>query len=148
MSMNSEMLLRRKNTIVLPDSPGMTNAGIIAAANLNLQGLGYTLSVQAINHLKKTSASVSRSTLAEVLRFAETAKGLGTGLWHPMYPNFPTQVAEASEAELYINAILHYFSAWIADVTYNEDFVWLPKYRKDLRNVLGAADRVKLIVLK
>lgn len=37
-----------------------------------------------------------------------------------MYPNFPKQVAEANDAELWINAILHYVSFG----------TWLPEYEK------------------
>src|ERR1700682_2732421 len=148
MGYNSEILLRRKNSIVLPDAPGRTNAGVIAAANLNLQELGYTLSAQAINHLKSTEYAWTAKVLKKVLEFAKAARGDGAGLARPMYPNFPEQVAEAAESELYLNALLHYFSVWVADVTYNEDFVWLPKYRKNPRSLLGAGDKVKLTVLK
>jgi hypothetical protein len=148
MEYNSEILLRRKNSIVLPDAPGRTNVGIIAAANLNLQELGYTLSAQAINRLKNTYPANTVETMRQVLSFAAAARGEGAGLARPMYPNFPAQVVEAAEAELYLNAILHYFSVWIADITYNEDYVWLPKYRKTPRSPLGPGDKVKLTVLK
>jgi hypothetical protein len=148
MGYNSEILLRRKNSIVLPDAPGRTNVGVIAAANLNLQDLGYTLSAQAINHLKNTQYAWTTKVLKKVLEFAIAARGNGAGLARPMYPNFPEQVAEAAESELYLNAILHYFSVWVADVTYNEDFVWLPKYTKNIRRPLGPGDKIKLTVLK
>ena len=37
-----------------------------------------------------------------------------------MYPNFPEQVMEASDAELFVNAILHY-------LTFGQ---WMPEYEK------------------
>jgi hypothetical protein len=148
MGYNSEILLRRKNSIVLQDVPGHTNVGVIAAFNLNLQELGYTLSAKAIDQLKNTDYAWAVKVMKQVLNFATIARGNGAGLARPMYPNFPEQVAEAAESELYLNAILHYFSVWAADVAYNEDFVWLPKYRKVPRNPLGPGDKVKLTVLK
>lgn len=41
----------------------------------------------------------------------------------PMYPNFPQQVAEASEIELFMNAIVHYWT----------NGAWTPEYRKMIR---------------
>lgn len=37
-----------------------------------------------------------------------------------MYPNFPQQVADASDAELFINAVIHYISMGS----------WTPEYEK------------------
>lgn len=44
-------------------------------------------------------------------------------LHRPMYPNFPKQVAEASEVELFLNAIVHY--ATLGN--------WTPEYEAELR---------------
>jgi hypothetical protein len=43
--------------------------------------------------------------------------------YKPMYPNFPTQVMEASEVELFLNAIIHYWS--LGSI--------LPEYEKEER---------------
>ena len=52
-----------------------------------------------------------------------------------MYPNFPQQVAEASDAELFVNAILH-------DISMGS---WLPEYEKAPR--LPLLDDNKTIIL-
>ena len=55
--------------------------------------------------------------------------------YNPMYPNFPRQVMEASGAELFINAIIHYW-------TFGEI---MPEYSKDER--LPLIDNNKMTVL-
>lgn len=146
MGYNTEILLRRKNTIVVsPNEPGHTNAGVVAAFNLNLQQLGYTLSPAAIRQLRLTRAVAAIPLANEVIDLLTKARGSGAGLAHPMYPNFPIQVAEASDAELYLNAFFHYFSVWAADVTNNPDYIWLPRYSKASRTFLTY--KVKLTVL-
>src|ERR1051326_1848869 len=146
-TMNSAPLIRRKNKIVLPDAPGVTNPGIVAAANLNLQNLGYTLSAAAIRQIRKTDSRVSTLALAEVLQFATQAKGDGAGLANPMYPNFPSQVATAAEGELYLNALLHYFSVFVSDVTGGNSEIYFPQYYKDPRRGLVETNKIKLTVL-
>ncbi|VVB52928.1 Uncharacterised protein [uncultured archaeon] len=145
--LNEEILLRRKNLITIPDSAGRTNVGVIAAANLNLQEYGYTLSAEAIRTFINTNYLVSSAILSQVQQFARKAKGLGDGLAHPMYPNFPQQVAEAAWSELYINAILHYFTVFVADVTGASNVVYMPRYVKNYRGPLTKSNDVPLTVL-
>jgi len=54
-----------------------------------------------------------------------------------MYPNFPKQVAEANIVELFINAIMHYWS----------DGELLPEYKKDERLPLFDEAKIKVIDL-
>lgn len=55
--------------------------------------------------------------------------------WSPMYPNFPKQVLEASDLELFVNAIIHYWSFG----------QWSPQYNKE--NRLPAFEAVKFKTL-
>ena len=68
--------------------------------------------------------------------------------YKPMYPNFPRQVMEAPAAELYLNAVLHYLTAWVADVVGGGrgKFIWLPDYEKKPREPLK--DGVRLTVIE
>src|SRR5262249_23212592 len=61
---------------------------------------------------------------------------------------FPRQVMEATAAELYINAVLHYLTAWVADVAGKgrSEFIWLPDYEKQSREPLE--DGVRLTVIE
>ena len=65
--------------------------------------------------------------------------------YQPTYPNFPKQVMDASEAELYLNAIVQYFHDWVADVTGDLSISWKPHYDKEARSKLK--DQVTLTVV-
>ncbi len=55
-----------------------------------------------------------------------------------MYPNFPRQVMEATEAELYVNAVLHY----LGDLAGNR---MIPFYNKEKREQLQDAVKLRVI---
>ena len=57
-----------------------------------------------------------------------------------MYPNFPDQVKEASEEELYSNAFFHYLGDWIGKRI-------LPNYEKKQREQLKDQINLKVIGL-
>lgn len=109
-SINS-ILLRRKSKIefvasnvkevLLPSTEGMVGA-IIA----NVAKLGYVLDVNLIDELKKANYSQLVSFHSFII--SQINELIGYVNHRPMYPNFPSQVASASDEELYINAIMHY----------------------------------------
>src|SRR5277367_3291614 len=127
-----EITLRHGNAIYLPNVGGTSSKAFIATFNLNLQELGYTIAPGTIKALEKTKGSVVKVLAKDVLDTLAALKGADVK-YKPMYPNFPEQVMEASEAELYINAILHYFSFAVSDLEGDPNIIWLPKYRKITR---------------
>jgi stress response protein SCP2 len=141
MNLNS-ILLRRKNKILIPKKhKNALSRAAIASFNLNIQELGYTLSPECLEEFRHSGETVLTNAL-------ETLKAL-RGADHkyaPMYPNFPKQVMEADEAELYLNAIMHYFSVWVAEINNTRDCIWLPKYRKNPRKPLD--EKVELTVIR
>lgn len=137
------IVLRRLNKILVPTSSDQSNAALVATFNLNLQSLGYTLSPKAIKSLSKLNETTASRVFDEVISLLKEIKGVHN--YNPMYPNFPKQVIEASDAELYINAIIHYFSFVLVDITGDPDSIWLPKYVKDHREPL--AEKIELRVL-
>jgi stress response protein SCP2 len=147
MTLNS-ILLRRTNKFLLPEHKTKTvlPGDVVATFNLNLQSLGYTLSSSALKAVKHLSPDAVKSLFKEIT--ATLAEARGVKNYKPMYPNFPEQVMEATDAELYLNAILHYFTVWVADITgsgADADFIYLPKYTKEKREPLD--EKVKLTVL-
>lgn len=107
MSINT-IYLRRAQKVILPETtPNIADVNVVATLLKNIESLGYTLSKELIVELITSSN-------ADVIRFAEDVTTslknlLGDNVRHrPMYPNFPSQVMEATEAELYVNAMLHY----------------------------------------
>ena len=89
-------------TLADPDSRAM-------ALQANVMGLGYIMDenlVRAVSGLDTRDLDVFAQTLIDTLKDLK-----GDNVKHtPMYPNFPQQVMEASDLELFLNAIVHYWS--------------------------------------
>lgn len=148
-----EVMLRRKNQIYIPEDFIMKDQIIdeidasvvkdmygrpIVTFATNINSLGYRLSENAIKTLLMVS---SLPRLLDILQQIEFNLKCITGAdkeYNPMYPNFPEQVIEAEDYELYVNQFLHYF-------TYGE---WIPTYDKEDRIKLQTKDLVVLDVCK
>jgi hypothetical protein len=143
----NEILIRRKGFVAIPTDEvgtGHTSKSILATFNKNLQDIGYILAPSVLDRLSCVPEKASVGFLEGILDVVKELKGVKH--YRPMYPNFPQQVIDMDEAELYLNAILTYFSDWLADVTGDRDYIWTPKYKKDKREPLD--EKVKLRVLK
>ena len=135
-----EVMLRRKNKVYIPKSCmfDVTDYNLmdidtefkdsiyvkyVITSAMNLNSLGYTFS----ENLVKNFLSIrSIPTLIKLLEDIENSLKNITGAdkeYNPMYPNFPQQVIDADDYELYVNQFLHYF-------TYGE---WKPNYEKEDR---------------
>lgn len=80
----------------------------------NIQALGFTFTpalFDKIRTLKQPAAMTFYEHLVPVLRQSVGAHKE----FAPMYPNFPEQVMEMDEAELYINAMIHYLGDLIGE---------------------------------
>lgn len=135
--MKNEILLRRRSKIIIPQGTSAQPPLVILTLQHNLRQLGYVLDADvcdAISRLDDATIGEFATQLIGTLR-----KLLGAHVkYTPMYPNFPQQVMEMDEAELYLNAALHYFGAWAG---------WeiLPKYEKKERPKL--IEKVELRVI-
>ena len=111
-----EIALRTRRALPLPPGePGP--ADLEAQLQAEAMALGFVFDEDAVRAL--IGAPKAR---AEVFAVLQRLVGADKR-WEPMYPNFPAQVFEASEAELYLNAIRHYWS-WGQ---------WRPDYAKQAR---------------
>lgn len=111
----------KRNFISIADSRSPATAQEKVSFVLELANLGYAVPFEAIDKASKTN-------LTKALDQAKKDVGADKN-WTPMYPNFPKQVIEASTAELFINAILHYHGRVFGlDIR--------PTYQKELREVL------------
>lgn len=99
--------IRRRLKVTVPTDVGETPRRVIAALQKNIGNLGFVLAPDVCARLEKLP----------VEKVDSFYKGLVAGLremigahreFRPMYPNFPAQVMETSEAQLYWNAIVHY----------------------------------------
>ena len=133
------ILLRRKNILTIPKDGGhvadSTSKAMTASIIKNAEALGYTFSKDTINTLLTYSAQDLTDFYHDLIPALRRLKGADK-TYQPMYPNFPAQVMEASSAELFINAIVHYLTC--GEV--------LPEYTKKSRMPLISGN--KLIVLE
>ncbi len=141
----NELYLPKKLKVIVPDKNNTIDENskvYIATILKNIEALGYTFSRKLFNRLFTFQKSQLTSFYREILPILkEMQKDYGAVV---MYPNFPQQVADASEAELYLNAYVHYISFFLKDEGIIND-TWLPKYQKEKRKKL--TEIVKLDVI-
>ena len=128
----NEIFIRRKHKMIREIrniEPKTISIEILATCLKNLESLGYTFSEKMIKDV------LSTYIVDEIITFHDNmsqilAKLSGANkVYIPMYPNFPKQVMDASNAELYINAVLHYFGRSIGERI-------IPHYEKEYRSPL------------
>src|SRR5829696_6705139 len=126
----NSILLRRKNKVIVPRGDSSLPDPYVATVNKNLEGLGYTLSPEVVEALKTLGPEEAARFHEAVLNALKELRGVKN--YRPMYPNFPRQVMEAGRAELYLNALMHYLTAWLSDLSGGDEKrrVWLPTYAK------------------
>lgn len=135
----NEILLRRKSKIIIAEGnfnyvTNKTEKAMIVSIVKNIEEYGYTFSPELFNILLTFTRDEIEKFYADLMPKIKKLVGADKE-YKPMYPNFPKQVMEASDIELYVNAILHYF-------TFGS---WMPEYKKDER--LPLFDSNKMTVL-
>jgi hypothetical protein len=106
--MNS-IYIRRQSKIRLPEGNGTSSYQAIATIQKNIESLGFLLDedvVDALIDLDETRLNSFYRNLLDDLR-----KIVGAHRpFEPFYPNFPNQVMTMSDAALYRNAMIHYWT--------------------------------------
>jgi hypothetical protein len=107
--MNNKIYFRRASKIAAPDfgTINTDNFALVASFDANLRKTGYALHGDLAVALLRLSDRDLVQVCLDTLGTAREVKGVRN--YRPMYPNFPSQVMAASDAELYLNAIVHYF---------------------------------------
>ena len=91
-----------------PDNnPDKSSLSLTVSFLKNIEGLGFTLDKKTMETLSQCSSIQIAELYEEVYSILEHVKGADVE-HHIMYPNFPDQVMEMDEAELYFNAFIHY----------------------------------------
>ena len=149
----NSIYLRRKSKLILEGSDrqlgatddkacGKSTGNLLvnlATILKNIESLGYTFSPQLIDRLSTLSESEASLFYSQLVTDLKQAIG-GAVEYAPMYPNFPAQVMDMAEAELYLNAITHY----LGDVL---EVRILPQYNTELRSPLSDSIKLKIIEL-
>lgn len=120
---NKDLLSETRLFSVHDTQKKLTDDNMVKAitVNANLNSLGYTLKPEDIVILAKSKD----------LDFSfDTFKSLiGSVDAEPMYPDFPEQVMEITEAEYRFNQLFHYFSTYGKEFITGEEVLtgWLPE---------------------
>ena len=121
----ASLLLMRKVMVSKKETTNENKVSMnyVATFNANLMALGFTLSLDVMQacteHLTREEFEIWANEVQDLL-----IKYNGSRInMKPMYPNFPKQVMETSELELYLNALLHYLS----------NGNWTPSYEETLK---------------
>jgi stress response protein SCP2 len=141
MSNFNSIYFRRANKVVCNnyDENSTFNFAEVASFDANLRKLGYAFDGALAERLLHAPVDEIKRIHDTIIKEAKEIKGVRR--YSPMYPNFPKQVMEADEAELWINAIVHYFGTSVG-------LRILPKYEKLARPELDFdEDKVTLVGL-
>ena len=161
MSLNAlEIYLTKCRKIIVqvnvkqPSSPAA-----VATFNRNLISLGFVCSQELASALAGLGKEALGNLYQQVVPILKEMTGAHR-IFKPMYPNFPKQVMGASDLELYLNAITHYWMAAVRDVaqeqprnfggrlmegaasapapieSLNVPLQWLPEYEVENREAL------------
>jgi hypothetical protein len=140
MTTQNTILFKRRNKFLIPSkSAGLPNEFVAAFAR-NCEGLGYIPSLAFLKAFQNLDRDNAKLVHDEVVNILKNTRGVEK--YAPMYPNFPQQVMDASVAELYLNATIHYLTAFLSDVTDGNFEIWSPEYAKVKRETLR--DKIKL----
>lgn len=104
-------------------------------SQLTLECLGFVYSKEVILTLSWLSEADLVHVHSNLVHILTRALGAHQ-VYHPMYPNFPDQVLEASDKELLANAWMHYQGDWLGVRI-------LPNYTKAKRSRLKLLEHTK-----
>ena len=138
-NLTNTIYLRRKCKLFVERGEGRVKKTLVSSLLINIESLGFTLSKE----LTSVIATLSQQQLVTFYDqlVIDLKEMVGANVeYKPMYPNFPAQVIEATEAELYFNAFMHYLGDWIGTRI-------LPVYHKTPRDTVGDKIKLKVITL-
>lgn len=121
-----QILLKRNNAVYVPTykltgSYTPVNKELLSTFLKNLESVGWILSQEFIDTLKKSSASRLQSFYLDILNELKLSSGLNKE-FVPLFPNFPNTLMNDSESEEYLNQYDHFlkFSDWPADISISQ----------------------------
>lgn len=126
------LLKARKLLVRSGGRPARTD--LVATFNRNIGALGFTLSPDLAVALSEAGEEEIATLYHEIVPVLRRMVGAHRP-FKPMYPNFPKQVMEAAELELYLNAVTHYWGSVVSDVL-KVPARFLPEYEAEPRPAL------------
>lgn len=106
-------MLRRKNQIYIEEEytfdSNKEQRNRVLTMMKNLESLGYVFSQELCEQLSGLERRILDTCYLELTEILKKRVGADK-VYKPMYPNFPQEVMEKQDAELYFNAMVHYWS--------------------------------------
>ena len=139
--MSNAIYLRRKNKMMISNGDAINEALTPAVMSMahDASQLGYLFDMDLVDALRTLREGDLKAIHTELI--GNLKKMVGAHVkYEPMYPNFPTQVMEASDAELWINAMMHYLGDAIGARI-------MPVYEEEARPLLDEKVKYKIIKL-
>ena len=107
--MNQELFLRRRSKVHVPQGSGGATRAQVASAIKEIAAFRCVLSESLIEQIGGLSPAELKHWLRDIIGMLR--RRAGAHVHHrPFYPDFPEQVLQAPEAELYLNAVMHYLT--------------------------------------
>ena len=132
----NEILLRRKNKVIVEKgSVTEPNNQYIVTIMKNVEALGYTFSKELFETLQTLTKEDLHKFYLELIPMLKKMVGANV-IYKPMYPNFPESVMEADYIDLFINAIVHYWSGGTL-YPYEEKNERLPLFEETKINLMN-----------
>ena len=129
-----KIALKYRGGIVCPAAEKSDNHQEVLMFQAEVMRLGYMLDNDLFERLRSLSVEKIGKLYRKVIPVLWDLKGADKK-WRIFYPNFPKQVMKASDVELFVNAITHYWSFG----------TWLPAYKVSRR--LPKMESVKFTTL-
>ncbi|WP_440119125.1 cytoplasmic protein [Paenibacillus sp. QZ-Y1] len=120
--------LNRELKVIITESDGILPECVLATALKNLELQGYTFSTRLIDILstwEQESFVLWFERVMEELRHMTGANLMGNFIV-PMYPD---QLMNIHESELYLNALMHYWTLQLQESKTDERILWLGQTR-------------------
>ena len=139
---NAILLTKKLSAIVIEknNSPHLDHLSTIISFNKNIESLGYTMDLKLIEELHYLSRTKLLAFFDHMLETLTEMRGANVK-YKPMYCNFPKQLMEMSEVELYVNAIMHYLGDCVG-------LRILPSYVKEDREEIDPTTYPNLDIIK
>lgn len=106
--MNHHIVALSKGIVVAPNENG-DNKALVATMQANIMKYGYIFDEAALNALSKASRKFIVEMNESLITYFKTIFG-DSYEYKPFYKNFPREVMDMSDCELFWNAILHYLT--------------------------------------
>lgn len=140
--MNNTIYLRRANKLIIESNEGKQQLPKthLATALKNIEALGYTFSDELMQAMRQLSKEQFEAVYHQLV--ADLIVMVGAHVkYTPMYAGFPMQVMQADEAELYLNAIIHYLTNLTVVCPDQQSLERMPLLEKTDLKVIGLGNQ-------